>query len=287
MTAVGFERNAVEHPTWTARTLAVLGDSTSVGLGDPLPGGGWRGVGPLLGAALGAAVRNVSAPGARLADVRGTQLPEVLNTQPDAAILIAGMNDTLRSDFDPSAMRADLTHTVNSLHAAGTVVVLVRYHDHGKVFRMPESLRRALRDRIDRLNAVIDAVSAETGAPYLNLDTLPGAYQTTTWSVDRLHPSELGHRMLAKGFAEILAHKGCAIPTPVSLTCEGGLQAGPLAHVAWLIIKGIPWLWRRGQDLVPYAISIMLQARRDRLNPQTAPSAADLLTPETPDLKTT
>jgi lysophospholipase L1-like esterase len=50
--------------------LAVLGDSIAVGLGDPLPDGGWRGFGPLLAAALGAAgeVRytNLSFIGARM-----------------------------------------------------------------------------------------------------------------------------------------------------------------------------------------------------------------------------
>ncbi|SDC67078.1 Lysophospholipase L1 [Actinokineospora iranica] len=231
-----------------------------MGVGDPLPGGGWRGVGPFLGAALGARVHNVSFTGARLACVRERQLPEALRARPDAAIVIAGMNDTLRSDFDPDKMCADLTHVVTALNQAGSVVVLVRYHDHGRVFRLPGSLRRALRFRIDRLNEVIDAVVAATGAPCLDLDRLPGAYEPPTWSVDRLHPSEYGHRILADGLAGLLADAGCEIPRPVSLVCEGGLRAGPLAHVAWLIVKGIPWLWRRGRDLVPYAIGIMLRS---------------------------
>jgi hypothetical protein len=32
-----------------------------------------------------------------------------------------------------------------------------------------------------------------------------------------------------------------------------------LHHIAWLILKGIPWLWRRGRDLLPYAVSIMFR----------------------------
>ncbi|MBM7772902.1 lysophospholipase L1-like esterase [Actinokineospora baliensis] len=268
MTALGIERSTPPtrpdpHATWTARTLAVLGDSTAVGIGDPLRGGGWRGFGPLLAAALGAQEHNVSVNGARLADVRAVQLPRALAVRPDAAVLIAGMNDTLRSDFDPEAMRADLTDIVTSLHAVGTEVVLVRFHDHARVFRMPASLRRALRTRIDRLNAVIEAVVADTGAAHLDLDAMPGAYQTATWSVDRLHPSELGHRMLAKAFAEQLVGRGCVQPAPVSLVCEGGLRVGPLAHLAWLVLKGIPWLCKRGGDLVPYALGIMLRGHRE------------------------
>ncbi len=43
------------------RTLVTLGDSTAAGLGDPLPGGGWRGFPVLLADAL--ARRFPDAPG--------------------------------------------------------------------------------------------------------------------------------------------------------------------------------------------------------------------------------
>jgi len=240
--------------------LVVLGDSTSVGLGDPLPGGGWRGVGPLLAAALGAEIDNLSFTGARVGCVRERQLPGALVLRPDAVLVIAGMNDTLRSDFDPDAMRADLIHVVTALHGQGAVVLLARYHDHGRVFRLPGPLRRALRVRIDRLNEVIDAVVAATGALVLDLDRLPGAYGTAAWSVDRLHPSELGHRLLADGFSALLVASGCHLVRPVSLVCEGGAAPGTLDHLAWLIVRGIPWLWRRGRDLVPYAVGILVRA---------------------------
>ncbi|WP_260479259.1 SGNH/GDSL hydrolase family protein [Kibdelosporangium aridum] len=246
------------------RSLVVLGDSTAVGLGDPLPGGGWRGVGPLLADALSGTEQvrfvNVSFTGARMGCVRTIQLPQALAMAPEVAVIIVGMNDTLRSDFDPERIRADLEHVVSTLKAAGTVVLTVRFHDHAKVFRLPGSLRRALRSRINALNSVIDSVSAAYDAGCLDLDLLPGAYEMSAWSVDRLHPSELGHRLLAQGFAALLAERDCAIPNPVSLTCSGGRQVGTAGHVLWLIIKGIPWLWRRGRDLVPYALSIMLKS---------------------------
>jgi GDSL-like Lipase/Acylhydrolase family len=244
---------------WTARNLVVLGDSTAVGLGDLLPGGRWRGVGPLLADALGARLTNLSFTGARTACVRHVQLPQALRADPDVAVVIVGMNDTLRSDFDPARLRADLDATVCSLGASGAVVLLVRYHDHGRVFRLPGALHRALRERIERLNLVIDSVVDRHGTGCLDLDRLPGAYEVASWSVDRLHPSELGHRMLAAGFADLLAARGCLIPRPVSLVCSGGARPGAAAHVAWLVFKGIPWLWRRGRDLVPYAATVLLR----------------------------
>ncbi|MBP2330206.1 lysophospholipase L1-like esterase [Kibdelosporangium banguiense] len=253
----------LRQPEWQAGSLVVLGDSTAVGLGDPLPGGGWRGVGSLLATALSGhdhvRFANLSFTGARMACVRDVQLPEAVALAPDVAVIIVGMNDTLRSDFDAARIRADLDHVVSTLTEAGTVVLTVRFHDHAKVFRLPGPLRRALRSRINELNSVIDEVSAEHDAGCLDLDLLPGAYDMRAWSVDRLHPSELGHRMLALGFAEILAKRGCTIPNPVSLVCSGGRRVGAAGHVIWLVVKGIPWLWRRGRDLVPYAVSIMVK----------------------------
>lgn len=225
-----------------------------------MPGGRWRGVGPLLADALGSSLTNLSFTGARIACLRETQLPQALQAPPDVAVIIAGMNDALRSDFSAARIREDLGVVVELLRRAGSAVLLVRYHDHGKVFRLPASLRRALRARIERLNAAIDAVVVEHGVGCLDLDRMPGCYEVSSWSVDRLHPSELGHRRLAAGLAALLAERGCAVPNPVSLRCSGGLQPGAAAHVAWLVFKGIPWVWRRGRDLVPYAAGIMLRS---------------------------
>ncbi|SEP43506.1 Lysophospholipase L1 [Amycolatopsis saalfeldensis] len=253
-------------PLKRARRLAVLGDSTAVGLGDPLPHrGGWRGVGPLVAAALGVGedgYLNPSFTGARMNCVLSEQLPLVLAHRPDVALIVVGMNDTLRPDFDAERISADLTEIIRTLAAVGTTVVPVRFHDHGKVFRLPQSLKRALSARVAELNAAIDAVVAAEGVPCLDLDTMPGAYDLTAWSVDRLHPSELGHRMLALGFTALLADAGFAVPEPVSLTCSGGVEPSAAGHFGWLVLKGVPWLWRRGREFLPYAAVIMWRSLR-------------------------
>lgn len=254
--------------------LAVLGDSAAVGLGDPLPDGGWRGFGPLLAAALGAAgeirYTNLSFTGARMGGLRHRQLPGALAARPDAAVILAGMNDTLRSDFDPVALHDDLDITVSTLQTSGAVVVTTRFHQHGQVFRLPGPLRRALHHRVGQLNDAIEQVVTRRGALCLDLHLMPGVYNTTAWSVDRLHPSELGHRMLASSFAGLLAGAGIAVPHPVDLTCSGGRQLTTAHHVAWLVCRGVPWLARRGQDLVPHAAAVVL---RELLGlPATVPS---------------
>ncbi|HEY3463783.1 MAG TPA: SGNH/GDSL hydrolase family protein [Amycolatopsis sp.] len=255
-------------PRKHARRLVVLGDSTAVGLGDPLPArGGWRGVGPLVAAALGVGsggYLNPSFTGARMRCVLTKQVPAAVAHRADVALLVAGMNDTLRPDFDAARIAADLTEVIRRLREAGTTVVPVRFHDHSKVFRLPPSLKRALSARVAELNAAIDEVVAREGVPCLDLDALPGAYDLSAWSVDRLHPSELGHRMLADGFTGLLAEAGFAVPEPVSLTCGGGVEPSAAGHVGWLVLKGIPWLCRRGREFLPYAAVIMWNSLRAR-----------------------
>lgn len=245
------------------RTLVLLGDSGPFGVGDPLPGGGWRGFGPLLREALGGTgtvgYRNTSVLGARAACVRRDQLPDALREAPDVAVLMVGMNDTLRSDFDARRLRADLDAVTGALRAAGCTVLTVRFHDHSRVFRLPGPLRRALRTRIEELNAVIDDVVARHGIGCLDLDTMPGGYARSTWSIDRLHPSELGHRLLAHHFSLLLADRGFAVPHPVGLDSAGGREITPLHRLLWLVFKGLPWLARRSRDLLPHAAAIILR----------------------------
>jgi hypothetical protein len=75
--------------------------------------------------------------------------------------------------------------------------------------------------------------------------------------VDRLHPSERGHRLLAGSFADLLAAVGLAVPYPVDLACAGGRQLTVAHHLVWLICRGVPWLVRRGRDLLPHTAAVM------------------------------
>jgi hypothetical protein len=141
------------------------------------------------------------------------------------------------------------------------VVITAKYHDHHRVFRLPGPLRRALASRIAALNEVLDAVGNRHGATVLDLGSLPGIYQPAAWAVDRLHPSELGHRLLARAIADRLAAAGKIVLGEVSLECAGGRMPGRLARWGWLVFKGLPWLVRRGRDLVPYALSTFFVRR--------------------------
>jgi lysophospholipase L1-like esterase len=241
-------------------TVAVLGDSVGVGIGDPVLGGGWRGFAPLLAEALGApTLANLSISGSRIGCVAETQLPAAIEARPDVAVVIVGMNDTMRSDFDPVRLGDHLDRVVTGLCAVGATVVTIRYHDHQRVFPLPGPLRRALGARIAALNEVLDAVVGRHGIPHVDLGGLPGIYLPAAWAVDRLHPSELGHRLLARAIADQLATTGTVVHKEVSLQCAGGRTPGRVARWCWLLFKGVPWLVRRGRDLVPYALSTFVR----------------------------
>ena len=82
--------------------FAALGDSITVGMGDPAPAGGWRGWAALLAGTLPQPeLHNLATLGARAADVERTQLPAATALRPDVASVVVGINDTLRGDFDP------------------------------------------------------------------------------------------------------------------------------------------------------------------------------------------
>jgi hypothetical protein len=50
------------------------------------------------------------------------------------------------------------------------------------------------------------------------------------------------------------------VSTPELAKAGGSAPTSRLDHVGWLVGRGIPWLWRRGRDLVPYATGVMLRA---------------------------
>ncbi len=132
-------------------TFTALGDSITLGLGDPAPGGGWRGWAVFLAEGLpGGQLHNLATTGAQAADVERSQLPRALELRPDVASVVVGINDTLRRGFDPVRVHDALAHVIGSLSAAGAVVLTMRLPDPGRMLGMPTALARPLARRISR-----------------------------------------------------------------------------------------------------------------------------------------
>ncbi len=256
-----------------------LGDSTTVGVGDPMngssttdlsgagarPGEGWRGWASLLADSLASSHRvtfsNFATSGATVPVVATEQLPETGSGPIDIASLIVGVNDTLRSTFDPGRIRDSLHLCAEQLTARGALLLTVRFHDHGQVFGLPSWLRRPLWQRIEQVNLAYDDLHGRYGGIRLDMADYPEVYRRDFWSIDRLHPGERGHRRLARAFADELARRGLQIDVRPELDCAYW-SPGKWADAVWLVREGIPWLGRRAGDLTPWAARMALSQLR-------------------------
>ena len=240
-------------------TFVALGDSITVGMGDPAPGGGWRGWAALLAGTLPQPeVHNLATLGALAADVERVQLPAATVLRPDVASVVVGINDTLRGDFDPERTGAAVGRTVAALRAAGAQVLTMRLPDPGQMFGLPGALARPLARRMRAVNAAVDEVARRHGTVHLDAARDPATYERRYWSVDRLHPNERGHRLIACRFHALLAGAGY----PVGPGPDPEPSSPPptrLAEAGWMATKGTAWLVRRSRDLVPVLVGLAVR----------------------------
>src|SRR5258707_15734864 len=77
----------------------------------------------------------------------------------------------------------------------------MRLPDPGQMF----GLRGALARRMRAVNAAVDEVARRHGTVHLDAARDPATYERRYWSVDRLHPNQRGHRLIACRFHALLA----------------------------------------------------------------------------------
>lgn len=234
--------------------FAALGDSLTEGLGDPVPGG-WRGWAALLAAGLaeqpGAVeLLNCARSGALTADVAEEQLARALGHRPQLAAVIIGANDTLRGAFDITAVAVRLDTVFAALAGQGAVLLTACLPDPGRMLGLPWPLARPLGRRMRAVNDVVHALSERYGAVHLHTAGGPWTADRAAWSVDRLHPSELGHRLLARQFHRLLAARGLACgPEPQALPQSPPPRRGAAGW--WMATRGTRWVADRCADLLP------------------------------------
>ncbi|MBL1089272.1 MULTISPECIES: SGNH/GDSL hydrolase family protein [Streptomyces] len=261
-------------PQGTARSgeavrFVALGDSLTEGLGDPLPGGGWRGWAVLLAAALGerpegVQLVNLAVSGALAADVAERQLPVARALRPRFASLVVGANDTLRAAFAIERVAAALDRAYGALSGDGTVVLTACLPDPGRMLGLPAPLARPLGRRMRAVNTVVHALAARHGGVHLHLAEYPWVTERACWSVDRLHPSERGHRLLARGFHAQLAAAGLPVGPAPALTLDGRPPTRT-GSALWMATKGTRWVVDRCTDLLPGLLALAAREYRHSL----------------------
>jgi lysophospholipase L1-like esterase len=139
--------------------------------------------------------------GSRIADVLTDQLPAVLDSQPDLAVVSIGANDAVHGTplarFD-----TDVRAVVDALDAAGIETLFCGLIDLGTIPRVPAGLRtlltrRALayeRRKVRATNSAARAVHVGVGR---RVNEVFRARGEAFFTADRFHPNAHGHRCLA------------------------------------------------------------------------------------------
>ncbi len=225
-----------------------LGDSTTEGLEDRYPGGGYRGWADRLAELVaaespGLRYANLAIRGRKLPQIRAEQLEPALAMEPDLASVLGGLNDILRREVDLDARAGDLEAIVSALRGAGATVVVMTYPDPTAIITVAAS---RIRPRVTAFNEAIREVGGRHDAVVVDLDRHAEPHPAF-WCDDRLHANSRGHEWIAAMAATEL---GIAV-------ADGDWNAELPPHrppprplrvatdVAWMGRHLAPWVMRR------------------------------------------
>jgi hypothetical protein len=173
---------------------------------------------------------------------------------------VCGLNDTLRGGFDPERTGGAVGRIVAALRAEGAEVLTMRLPDPGVMLGLPQALSRPLARRMQAVNAAIDDVSQRYGTLHFDAASDPEAYERRNWSVDRMHPNERGHRLIARRFHALLAESGFPVGQAPDLEPTSPPPTR-LAEIGWMATKGTAWVVKRSTDLVPALLALAVRER--------------------------
>ncbi len=157
-----------------------------------------------------------------------------LALDPDVACVCVGLNDLFRSGGGGDT-GAGVAGLIGRLRDAGTVVAVGRLHDPTRLLRFPARLERVVRAHVESINTALDGLATDPGVVLVDMSVL--VERPECWAVDRVHPSDYGHRVLAAEAARRLELPHVTVgpaPDPPSAA----------ANWRWFALHGVPWLKR-------------------------------------------
>lgn len=222
-----------------------LGDSLTEGVGDPLPDGSLRGWADRLAHGLAQLAEdfeylNLARRSLRTYEIRADQLPRALELKPDLSSALVGMNDLIRSDFDPDLFRVDLDSIVGELTRAGATVLMATFPDVSRFLPVPKRVRQPISERLEAASDAVRSVANDYPTILVDVWQLPDAQSRSIVSVDCMHPNERGHLLLARAFAnalEQLAEEPITLPDPPA---GRFLSRGTVLHLRWIARNAMP-----------------------------------------------
>jgi len=119
------------------------------------------------------------------------------------------------------------------------------------------------------LNATVHALSDHHGTHHVHAAERPWSTRPGSLSADRLHPSETGHRLLARDFHAVLAAAGLAGGPGPGLATDGP-PSGRASSAWWMATRGTRWVAERCTDLLPGLLRLAAAEYRCRAHGDAA-----------------
>jgi len=237
-----------------------IGDSTTEGLEDPYPEGGYRGWADRLAVHIADAqdepleYANLAVRGLRLGEIRSSQFDDALALQPDLMSIVGGVNDVIGMRCNFGHLRADFAAMFGEARRHDITVL---------TFTMPDPtginpLGRRLRERMLALNDVIRAEAGRCGVLVVDFQQYPVAEDPRLWFEDRLHGNSLGHERVAAALAWRLGIDGADDSWMLPLDAVSAIRRAReqvIENFDWAVHYLAPWLGR-GIRGVPYSRTI-------------------------------
>lgn len=186
--------------------FVAIGDSLTQGSGDVYPDGRLRGFADMLahavrGAGTHVTYANLARPSVRTAEVLRHQAPQAVSFQPDLVTAIAGVNDVIAVSFAADRVADQLDAMFGALRAGAPAACIA-------TATLPDlshlsGVARVWRGRVQALNAAIRRTAAGHGVLVVDLERMTPLSREDL-ALDRVHPSPLGHRHVARAFAAAL-----------------------------------------------------------------------------------
>jgi len=234
------------HPGPALR-LVMLGDSSATGLGCENAA---QTPGALLAGGIARDLKRrvrvdvYAAVGGRSADLE-IQVAKALQHPVDLAVIMVGTNDVTHRVLPGDAAR-DLGRAVQTLRAAGTVVVVGTCPDLGTVKPLLEPLRSVAAFWSRRMATAQAIAVVENDGIAVTLGSLLSqafSEHAHLWSADRFHPSPLGYRRVADALLPSLLEQcgvDIAVSVPISETVQDiDVAASVAAREPGLVVETV------------------------------------------------
>ncbi len=239
-------RKVNESPQW--RSFVALGDSFTEGLSDALDVNG-RHIGWADRTAQGIAnsqstpvsYANLAVRGKLIGHVAREQVPEAIALAPDLVSIAAGVNDTLRRNFELNVVATALEESVKKLRAANIDVMIFAFGNPSR----RSGLMSLVADRMASYRSATLAIGKEYGCFVVDFWNVAAFDDDSEWDADRLHLSPSGHRRASAAALHALGLADDSWRTPGPQTPPQNLPARMGSNASWLSAHLTPWLARR------------------------------------------